>query len=121
MYVIEFAPHLRTTVTGPRRDDIAILLGGRHAALFASEGQQRSVALAMKLGQAHRLEVSSAGAPLFLIDDIFGELDPARRNNLLQALPAAAQKLVTATSFDWLQPIENAAWFVLRDGTITKS
>ena len=47
---------------------------------------------------------------------------PARRNNLLQALPAAAQKLVTATSFDWLQPIENAAWFVIKDGTIaTKS
>ena len=113
---------LRTTVTGPHRDDIAILLGGRHAASFASEGQQRSVALAMKLGQARRLEVSSASAPLFLIDDIFGELDPARRNNLLQALPAAAQKLVTATSFDWLQPIENAAWFVLRDGTLaTKS
>ena len=112
---------LRTTVTGPHRDDIAILLGGRHAASFASEGQQRSIVLAMKLGQARRLEVSSASAPLFLIDDIFGELDPARRNNLLQALPAAAQKLVTATSFDWLQPIEDAAWFVLRDGTITKN
>jgi DNA replication and repair protein RecF len=113
---------LRTTVTGPHRDDIAILLGGRHAALFASEGQQRSVALALKLGQAHRLEVSSAGAPLFLIDDIFGELDPGRRNNLLQALPATAQKLVTATTLDWLQPIDNAAWFVIKDGTIaTKS
>ena len=112
---------LRTTVTGPHRDDIAILLGGRHAASFASEGQQRSIVLAMKLGQARRLEVSSASAPLFLIDDIFGELDPARRNNLLQALPAAAQKLVTATTLDWLQPIEDAAWFVLRDGTITKS
>jgi DNA replication and repair protein RecF len=113
---------LRTTVTGPHRDDIAIVLERRPAASFASEGQQRSVALAMKLGQARTLEASSAGAPLFLIDDVFGELDPARRNNLLQALPASAQKFVTATNLDWLQPTENAPLFFLRDGGIaTKS
>ena len=94
---------LRTTLVGPHRDDIEILLEGRHAASFASEGQQRSVALAMKLGQASRLEETSAEPPIFLIDDVFGELDPTRRNHLLAALPSSAQKLVTATTFDWME------------------
>ncbi|HEY5706046.1 MAG TPA: DNA replication and repair protein RecF [Terrimicrobiaceae bacterium] len=110
---------LRTTVTGPHRDDIEVVLEGRNAASFASEGQQRSIALAMKLGQAGRLEACAGGPPLYLIDDVFGELDPSRRNNLLQALPVSAQKLVTATSLSWLLPIENAALFFLRDGKIT--
>ena len=111
---------LRTTVTGPHRDDIAILLGGRHAASFASEGQQRSIVLAMKLAQARRLEVSSASAPLFLIDDIFGELDPARRNNLAASSSCRSSKLVTATSFDCITDPETLL-ASRRDGTITKS
>jgi DNA replication and repair protein RecF len=110
---------LRTTVTGPHRDDMEILLEEHHVASFASEGQQRSIALAMKLGQARRLEASPSGPPLYLIDDVFGELDPGRRNNLLQALPASAQKFVTATSLDWLQPIESAATHLLGHGRIT--
>jgi DNA replication and repair protein RecF len=109
---------LRTTVIGPHRDEIEILLEGRQAVSFASEGQQRSIALAMKLGQARRLEDSAAGPPLYLIDDVFGELDPDRRNNLLGALPVSAQKLVTATSLHWLQSIEDAALYLLRDGRI---
>jgi DNA replication and repair protein RecF len=109
---------LQTTVIGPHRDDIAILLEGRDAASFASEGQQRSTALALKLGQARRLEASAGGPPLYLIDDIFGELDPNRRNNLLVALPAAAQKLVTATSLNWMETKEHAAFYFLSDGRI---
>ena len=101
---------LRTTIVGPHRDDIEILLEGRNAASFASEGQQRSIALAMKLGQARRLEDSSGGPPLFLIDDVFGELDPDRRNNLLAALPASAQKLVTATTLQWMELSDAAAF-----------
>jgi DNA replication and repair protein RecF len=108
----------RATVVGPHRDEIAITLDGRDLASFASEGQQRSVALAMKLGQARQLEAAAGDPPLFLIDDVFGELDPDRRNNLLGALPAAAQKLITATSLNWLLPIQDAPLFILRDGTI---
>jgi len=111
---------LRTTITGPHRDDIEILLEGRNAVSFASEGQQRSVALALKLGQARSLEASAGGPPLFLIDDVFGELDPDRRNNLLAALPASAQKLVTATTLHGLEFSEDAAEYFLRDGRIVK-
>ncbi|MGB8466205.1 MAG: DNA replication and repair protein RecF [Terrimicrobiaceae bacterium] len=111
---------LRTTIIGPHRDDIEILLEGRQAVSFASEGQQRSIALAMKLGQARRLEASAGGSPLYLIDDVFGELDPDRRNNLLAALPASAQKLVTATTLHWLESNEEAVVHLLGDGKIAK-
>jgi DNA replication and repair protein RecF len=110
----------RTTVVGPHRDDIEILLEGRLAASFASEGQQRSVALALKLGQARRLESAAEAAPLFLIDDVFGELDPIRRNNLLAALPSTAQKFVTATTLQWMEFASTAVEFRLKDGTITR-
>lgn len=94
---------LRATVVGPHRDDVEITLEGRKAATFASEGQQRSVALALKLAQARALETAASRPPLYLIDDVFGELDPLRRNNLLAALPPDAQKLITTTSLDWLE------------------
>ena len=111
---------VRTTMIGPHRDDIEILLEGRHAGSFASEGQQRSVALAMKLGQAQRLEKAADATPLFLIDDVFGELDPVRRNNLLAALPSTAQKLVTATTLQWMEFAPTAVEHRLRDGRITR-
>jgi DNA replication and repair protein RecF len=111
---------VRTTVVGPHRDDIEILLEGRQAASFASEGQQRSVALAMKLAQARRLETATGAAPLFLIDDVFGELDPVRRNRLLAALPSTSQKLVTATTLQWLEIGPAAVEYRLEDGILTR-
>jgi len=95
---------LRQTGTGPHRDDIELLLNDRRSQ-FASEGQQRSMAIALKLGQARLIEAQSGNPPLLLMDDIFGELDLARRNALLGHLPAAAQQLITATHLDWLAGI----------------
>ena len=56
--------------------------------------------------------------PLLLIDDIFGELDPGRRNALLEYLPAAAQKLVTATTMQWREIQTDGPVFELRDRTL---
>jgi len=92
---------LRQTVVGPHRDDITLLVDEMPASQYASEGQQRTVALAAKIAQAHVFALEEGPAPLLLIDDIFGELDPGRRNRLLRSLPAEAQKLVTATSMAW--------------------
>ena len=71
---------LRQTVVGPHRDDLQISVQGISAQQYASEGQQRTVALALKLAQARVLAVETGAAPLLLLDDIFGELDPERRN-----------------------------------------
>ncbi|CAN5608011.1 DNA replication/repair protein RecF [soil metagenome] len=92
---------LRLTTVGPHRDDLRLQVEGRPAAQFASEGQQRTIALALKLAQAQILTEETGTGPLLLIDDIFGELDAGRRNALLAHLPNDSQKLVTATSLDW--------------------
>jgi DNA replication and repair protein RecF len=92
----------RVTLHGPHRDDFLIALDGMPAATFASEGQQRTIALALKLAQATLLHEARGQAPILLLDDIFGELDPGRRNALLAALPAGSQKLITTTHLHWL-------------------
>jgi len=94
---------LRQAVVGPHRDDLLLRLHGMPAADFASEGQQRTIALALKLAQGKLLESSGGRPPLYLMDDIFGELDPGRRNALMSHLPPLAQKWITTTHLDWLR------------------
>src|SRR3954469_14219647 len=109
---------VRQTVVGPHRDDIELAVQGKPAQQFASEGQQRTVALALKIAQSQVFALEEGALPLLLIDDIFGELDPARRNALLQYLPADAQKLVTATTIDWRETEMDGHVFELHDRKI---
>jgi DNA replication and repair protein RecF len=93
---------LRATLVGPHRDDLHFSVQSQPAELFASEGQQRTMAIALKLGQARVLEAEWGQPPLLLVDDVFGELDEDRRNRLLRSLPAGSQRVVTTTSIAWL-------------------
>jgi DNA replication and repair protein RecF len=99
---------LRQTVVGPHRDDWEVLLSGRPASDFASEGQQRTLALSFKLAQSRLLEQETGVPPVLLLDDIFGELDPARRERLLASLPQRSQKFITTTFLDWCTPPADA-------------
>ncbi len=94
---------LRQAVVGPHRDELDLRLHGMPAADFASEGQQRTLALALKLAQGKLLEQRGGKPPIYLMDDIFGELDPGRRNALMNHLPPLAQKWITTTHLDWLK------------------
>jgi DNA replication and repair protein RecF len=105
---------LRQTVVGPHRDDIDLFVDGMAAQNYASEGQQRTLALALKLGQA-RIFAEHGAPAILLIDDIFGELDPSRRNALLGTLAMGGQKLVTATSLEWRAKRDSAPTWLLRD------
>ena len=98
---IEADGRRRLTLVGPHRDDLLLEVNSLPAAQFASEGQQRTIALALKLAQAAVLRDAKGVDPILLIDDIFGELDQSRRNALLSHLPVTAQKLITTTSLDW--------------------
>jgi DNA replication and repair protein RecF len=100
---------LRQAVVGPHRDDLMLRLHGMPAADFASEGQQRTIALALKLSQGTLLETQGGRTPIYLMDDIFGELDPGRRNALMRHLPPQAQKWITTTHLDWLCETEGLA------------
>ncbi len=94
---------LRQAVVGPHRDELDLRLHGMPASAFASEGQQRTLALALKLAQGKLLERQGGKPPIYLMDDIFGELDPGRRNSLLNHLPPLAQKWITTTHLDWMK------------------
>lgn len=103
----------RQTSKGPHRDDFSLTLRGQPAVDFASEGQQRTLVLALKLAQARLLRQHHGTHPVLLLDDIFGELDPVRRNALLHALPADAQIFLTTTNLDWRVPGPASAIFQL--------
>ncbi len=93
----------RVTAAGTHRDEIMLKVNELDAGKFASEGQQRTLSLSLKLGQARALEQGRGMAPLLLLDDIFGELDPHRRRALLDFLPEDSQTLITTTSLDWME------------------
>ncbi|MGC2192138.1 MAG: DNA replication/repair protein RecF [Candidatus Dormiibacterota bacterium] len=87
-------------VVGPHRDDFEVLLGGRPARQFASQGQQRSVVLALKVAEVRQHLSLGGETPLLLLDDVLSELDQARRTGLLQLLSeelAVEQTLITST------------------------
>lgn len=109
---------LRQTVVGPHRDDLEILLNKMEASGFASEGQQRGIALSLKLAQARHLEAVQNRAPILLLDDVFGELDPVRRNRLLASLPENSQTIITTTFLDWADHAAGDRVFKLSKGCL---
>ncbi|MSQ37721.1 MAG: hypothetical protein EXR61_05350 [Chloroflexi bacterium] len=86
-----------STLVGPHREDLAMRSGeGRPLPAFASRGEHRSAVLSLKLAEAEWLRAHGGDVPVFLLDDVLSELDPRRREALVEALPADAQVLVTA-------------------------
>ncbi len=93
-----------TTGVGPHLRDVDIRAGERDLRGFGSQGEQRTAVLALLLAEAAILGERRGAPPLLLLDDVFSELDAARRRALLTALPEDGQTLVTATSTDALPP-----------------
>ena len=98
-----------TTLVGPHRDDLAFELDGRDLASFASRGQQRTAILALKLAELDLLTAHDGRPPLLLLDDVFSELDPARRAHLVRRIATLPQAFVTTTTLDDLDPALCAA------------
>lgn len=89
---------LATTLSGPHKDDLTFSLDGKEARYFASEGQKKSCAAALRLAEWHSLRAAADGeAPLMLIDDIGVSLDEKRYARLLQQLEGFGQVFLTAT------------------------
>lgn len=91
-----------TTLSGPHRDDLEILLEGRSAKLFASQGQQRTTALALKLAEVRFLSKRLQENPVLLLDDVLSELDLDRQGHLLGLLDEHVQTFVTSTHAEGL-------------------
>lgn len=82
-------------LAGPHRDDILIDLGPGAARSYASRGEAKSLALALKLVEAGMLTGVSAGPPVIVLDDALSELDEIRRRNVMELLPECAQAIIT--------------------------
>jgi DNA replication and repair protein RecF len=86
------------TLAGPHRDDLELLIGGRPARSAASQGQQRSIVLALKLAEVRHIASRAGVMPVLLLDDVLSELDPGRRRDLIAGLATAGlQTLITSS------------------------
>ncbi|MCL1853037.1 MAG: DNA replication/repair protein RecF [Peptococcaceae bacterium] len=110
----------RTALYGPHRDDILVLLNGRPARYFASQGQQRALVLSMKLSEMEIIIREKGEPPLLLLDDIFSELDEIRQDFLMNYIVAAGQQtLVSLTHLDTMKDLRNSGQiFRVRNGVI---
>lgn len=91
--------NLLYTSFGSHRDDIAIKINGIDVRKYGSQGQQRTVALSLKLAEIYLFESEVGEKPVLLLDDVLSELDASRRQKLME-LSSGLQTIITCTDFD---------------------
>lgn len=97
-----------TTTSGPHRDDIEFKLDGKNAHLYASQGQQRSIALSVKLAEIQLVHQLTDEYPLLLLDDVMSELDHTRQSALLNYIHGKTQTFITTTD------LEGISWEIIK-------
>jgi DNA replication and repair protein RecF len=116
----------RATLVGPHRDDLQLLLNEKSAAQFGSEGQKRTLAIALKLAQAEFLAGLHGSPPILLIDDVMGELDVKRRSGFLPLLESArrtsGQVFMTCTEENWPRELgQDLQRWEVKSGSLQKA
>lgn len=89
--------HQRTSLVGPHRDDIEFAINDTPSRQYGSQGQQRTLVLALKLAELHLIDEVVGEPPLLLLDDVLAELDLNRQNQLLEAIQDRFQTIITTT------------------------
>ena len=107
-----------TTTVGVHRDDILITIDGKDARTFASQGQQRSAVLALKLAQLDLAWKERGEAPILMLDDVMSELDPSRRRQLLERIDRV-QTFVTCTDMSDLGGAKHSAVYRVENGRLS--
>ena len=102
----------RLTLVGPHRDDWRLSIDGLDARRFASQGEQRSLALAVRLAGHVVISDVVGEPPVLLLDDVFSELDETRANNLVAHMPIAQALVTTAGTLPPGLPAERVVWVV---------
>lgn len=106
-------------LVGPHRDDLHILLDDKPARLYASQGQQRSMVLSLKLGELELIRQEKGEYPLLLLDDVLSELDSFRRNYLIKFIDSSRiQTLITMTSAE--SHLDSGALYHVEQGHIRR-
>lgn len=111
---------IRTGFTnfGPHRDDIEILINGKNAKAFGSQGQQRSAVLSLKLAEASVLKDRMGEEPVILLDDVLSELDSQRQDFLLNELKEC-QVFITCCEKSNKEQLKEGKIFFLKDGEVS--
>ncbi len=86
----------KQSCVGPHRDDILFTINGLDAVKFASQGQQRTLVLALKLGELEIIKQKTGYSPILLLDDVLAELDETRQNYLLKSIDSDVQTIITS-------------------------
>ena len=107
---------------GPHRDDLTFLINEKEARSFGSQGQQRSIILALKLSELKIIELRKNEIPVLLLDDVFAELDEKRQDFLLHNLPENIQIFLTTTHLSDIQKefLKGAEIFEVEKGRVLK-
>ena len=111
---------LPSTAIGPHRDDITLAVDQRDMGIFASRGEARSVALALRLSEASYLSSVKGEEPIILLDDVLSEMDLQRRTRVLEKITAYEQAVITTTDQDVVQLHLGTApdYFQVFDGSV---
>ena len=105
------------TSVGPHRDDLMLTIDGLSARTFGSQGQQRSIVLALKLAEADILYRKTGERPVILLDDVMSELDMSRRDYLLNHLDGR-QVFITCCDPETVRLMETGRGFYVEKGTV---
>ena len=108
------------TSVGPHRDDYKIIINGKDARAFASQGQQRTAALSLKLAEIEVMREETNEAPVLLLDDVMSELDVSRRRMLLTRI-GGVQTMITCTHLDDLGGAEYEKAISICEGKLNES
>ncbi|WP_078578642.1 DNA replication/repair protein RecF [Salipaludibacillus agaradhaerens] len=109
-----------TTLIGPHRDDLTLLVNGRDIQTYGSQGQQRTTALSLKLAEIELIKEKTGDYPILLLDDVLSELDDQRQSHLLNTIKGKVQTFVTTTSVGGIdhELMKEADTFYVTDGII---
>src|SRR5262249_35475412 len=112
----------KQTLFGPHRDDISFFLSGKQATAFASQGQQRSLVLAMKLAELKLVSDRLNDSPVLLLDDVLAELDLNRQSLLMSLIRSDMQTIITTTHISGFRPewLEKAAFIYVKEGSLER-
>lgn len=110
------------TSVGPHRDDLAFFVNGINVADFGSQGQQRTVALSVKLAEIDLIFEETGEYPILLLDDVMSELDNARQLDLIETALGKTQTFITTTTLDHLKNLpDGLSIFEVEAGKIKKA
>lgn len=106
------------SLTGPQRDDIGLSVAGRQASTFGSQGQQRTVVIALKLAEAEVISDYREETPIVLLDDVLSELDDGRRTRLISRFLGKCQTVITATDAEYAGSMPGCKAYIVSGGEV---